>query len=66
MTIVSNESKDIVRMLSTAAFPAADAVDLYPEPLREEIDRLGEFVYNRINNGAQYTVVLDRASPGQS
>jgi glutathione S-transferase len=38
-------------MLCTAAFPAADAVDLYPEPLRDEIDRLGEFIYNRINNG---------------
>lgn len=51
MKIVSNESKDIVRMLCTAAFPGAHAVDLYPEPLRDEIDRLGEFIYNRINNG---------------
>jgi putative glutathione S-transferase len=52
MTIVSNESADIVRMLATATFPnTKHAVDLYPEALREEIDQLGAFIYNRINNG---------------
>lgn len=35
-TIVSNESAEIVRMLD-AGF-GADGPDLYPEPLREEID----------------------------
>jgi putative glutathione S-transferase len=51
-TIVSNESADILRMFNSAFSAWADnSVDLYPEPLRAEIDRVNEFVYDNINNG---------------
>jgi len=50
--IVNNESSEIIRMLNSAFDPWGDAdVDLYPEALREQIDTLNEFVYERINNG---------------
>lgn len=45
--IVSNESTDIVRMLG--AF--ASGPDLYPEPLRAEIDRWNTRIYATVNNG---------------
>src|SRR4051794_3502751 len=52
-TIVSNESADIVRMLGHAfdAYARHPELDLYPEPLRDEIDRIGEVVYRTVNNG---------------
>ncbi|WP_020177840.1 glutathione S-transferase C-terminal domain-containing protein [Methylopila sp. M107] len=51
-TIVSNESAEIIRMLN-AAFDGltGNSVDLYPEPLRDEIDALNARVYERVNNG---------------
>lgn len=51
-TIVSNESAEIMRMLNQAfnAFGNAQ-VDLYPAPLRIEIDRINQFIYDNINNG---------------
>jgi putative glutathione S-transferase len=50
--IVNNESADIVRMLNAAFDEWGDAtVDLYPEPLREEIDALNERIYETVNNG---------------
>lgn len=51
-TIVSNESGDIVRMLNQA-FNACggNSVDLYPAPLRQDIDRINAFIYDNINNG---------------
>jgi putative glutathione S-transferase len=45
--IVSNESHDIMRMFN-AAHPEDD---LYPAPLRDEIDRLNERIYATVNNG---------------
>ncbi len=49
--IVSNESGDILRMLSTEFEAFADTdVDLYPEPHREEIDALNALIYGA-NNG---------------
>jgi glutathionyl-hydroquinone reductase len=53
-TIVNNESADILRM-----FAAPDslgglggrALDLYPQDLRGEIDRVNERVYETVNNG---------------
>ena len=52
MTIVSNESAEIIRMLNSefAAF-TADRADYYPEPLRAEIDKVNERVYRTVNNG---------------
>src|SRR5690625_5670275 len=50
--IVNIESAEILRMFN-AAFDAqtGNAVDLYPAPLRAEIDRWNELVYERVNNG---------------
>ena len=50
--IVNNDSADIVRMLNSAWDEWGDAaVDLYPEPLRAEIDAINEWVYDDLNNG---------------
>ena len=50
--IVSNESAEIIRMFNDAfAAFSSSAVDLYPAPLRAEIDRVNGFVYDNINNG---------------
>ena len=52
-TIVSNESADIMRMFNDGFGPlAARDLDLYPTGHRNEIDRINETVYQRINNGA--------------
>jgi len=49
--IVSNESADILRMLGGAfAVLAGHPVDLYPEPLRDEIDALNDRIYENVNN----------------
>jgi putative glutathione S-transferase len=49
--IVNNESGDILRMMSTGfGGLASDDVDLYPEPLRDEIDVLNEQIYETVNN----------------
>jgi glutathionyl-hydroquinone reductase len=51
-TIVNNESSEIIRMLN-AEFDELGAapLDLYPAPLRPEIDEINAFVYANINNG---------------
>jgi len=51
--IVNNESAEILRMLNAAfdAWADPDAPDLYPEPLREEIDRVNDRVYRDVNDG---------------
>jgi putative glutathione S-transferase len=50
--IVNNESAEIVRMLNSAFDAWGDAeVDLYPEPLRDEIDAINHRVYETVNNG---------------
>jgi len=50
---VNNESSELIRMLNSEfdAFADDPALDLYPEALRPEIDRLNEMIYPRINNG---------------
>ncbi|GAB7094329.1 glutathione S-transferase family protein [Halolamina litorea] len=48
-TIVNNESSEIMRMLDTAF--DGNGVSLYPEDLREEIDRIVDAIYDPINNG---------------
>lgn len=51
-TIVNNESSEIIRMLNGAFNQVgANAVDLYPVPLRSEIDSINAKIYNDINNG---------------
>jgi glutathionyl-hydroquinone reductase len=50
--IVCNESADILRMLSTVFAPLAEhPVELYPKPLRAEIDTLNEHIYETVNDG---------------
>ncbi len=50
--IVNNESAEIIRIFNEA-FDAitGSTVDLYPEPLREQIDALNERIYPAVNNG---------------
>ncbi|CAF3537855.1 unnamed protein product [Fusarium graminearum] len=63
-TMVSNESSDIVRMLSTEfdrLLPEErreinrPGGGLYPEHLRQGIDELNEWVYETVNNGVYMT-----------
>ncbi|MCZ4432820.1 glutathione S-transferase family protein [Agrobacterium sp. SOY23] len=55
-TIVNNESADILRMLNSGFGDLADnAIDLYPEALRNEIDALNDHIYPRLNNGVYRT-----------
>jgi len=50
--IVSNSDDDIMRMFNSAFNAFGDAsVDFYPKPLRPEIDRLNEVIYEQVNNG---------------
>jgi putative glutathione S-transferase len=49
--IVNNESADILRMLGSVFAPfASHPIDLYPEPLREQIDALNAHIYDNVNN----------------
>ena len=51
-TIVNNESADILRMLNSGFGALADdALDLYPEALRPEIDAWNARFYPSLNNG---------------
>jgi len=51
-TIVNNESSEIIRMLNSAFDEYGDAsLDLYPQDLRTEIDRINALVYPNVNNG---------------
>jgi glutathionyl-hydroquinone reductase len=51
-TIVNNESSEIIRMLNREFDAFGDAtMDLYPAPLRGEIDRVNAFVYEAVNDG---------------
>jgi putative glutathione S-transferase len=50
--IVNNESSEIIRMLNSEFDAYGDAaLDLYPAPLRAEIDELEERVYETVNDG---------------
>jgi putative glutathione S-transferase len=51
--IVNNESADIIVMFNEAfdAFASNPELDLYPAPLRAEIDELNARVYETLNNG---------------
>ena len=50
--LVSNSDDDIMRMFNSAFNRFTDSrKDFYPEELRDEIDRLNEDIYERVNNG---------------
>lgn len=50
--IVSNESSEILRMFNSAFDElTGNHLDLYPEALREEINRLNDRIYPAVNNG---------------
>jgi len=50
--IVSNESAEIIRMFNSAFDDiTGNSRDLYPEPLRAQIDELNERIYPAVNNG---------------
>jgi glutathionyl-hydroquinone reductase len=55
-TIVNNESSEIIRMLNAElnAFATHPELDLYPEPLRPEIDRWNDRIYSAVNRGAYF------------
>ena len=54
LSIVNNESSEIIRIFNTAfnhLLPEDKAaIDIYPEVLRKEIDESNEWVYNTINS----------------
>ncbi len=51
-TIVNNESAEIIRMLNGAFGRFTNVrTDYYPAPLRAEIDRVNDLVYENVNNG---------------
>jgi glutathionyl-hydroquinone reductase len=49
--VVNNESSEIIRMLNSEFKGIANDLDLYPAPLRPEIDRINDLVYANVNNG---------------
>lgn len=50
-TIVNNESSEVIRMFKEFnEFTDVD-LDIYPEHLKDEIDQLNEWVYDKVNNG---------------
>lgn len=50
--IVNNESAELIRIFNTAFDDlTGSTLDLYPEPLRAEIDSHNERIYPRVNNG---------------
>lgn len=50
--IVSNSDDDILRMFNSAFNQYAESrLDFYPEDLREEIDKLNDFIYENVNDG---------------
>ncbi|MER3492169.1 MAG: glutathione-dependent reductase [Mastigocladus sp. ERB_26_2] len=52
-TIVNNESAEIIVMLNSQfnEFAKNPQLDLYPEELREQIDRWNDKIYHAVNNG---------------
>jgi putative glutathione S-transferase len=56
LTVVNNESADILRMLNSGFGALADEkIDLYPEELRVGIDALNARIYPMLNNGVYRT-----------
>lgn len=62
--IVSNESADILRMMNDAWDDAgASGPDLYPKPLRAEIDAWNDRVHRTLNNGVYRAGFAEAQAP---
>ena len=61
-TIVNNESREIMRNLTTAFAALGNGADLAPEPLRGAIDDALDRIYEPINNGVYRTGFADTQS----
>ena len=61
-TIVNNESREVMRNLTTVFAALGNGVDLAPEPLRGEIDDALDRIYEPINNGVYRTGFADTQS----
>jgi putative glutathione S-transferase len=54
--IVNNESSDIIRILNSAFNElTGNKADYYPSALKNEIDKINDFIYPNINNGVYKT-----------
>ncbi len=63
-TIVNNESREIMRMLSTAFDDVgSDGVDLYPEGYQDDVDRIIDEIYDPINNGVYRAGFATKQAP---
>jgi glutathionyl-hydroquinone reductase len=63
-TLVSNESKEIMRMLDTEFGDVAERdVDLYPEGYRDDVDRIIDDIYEPINNGVYRAGFATKQAP---
>jgi putative glutathione S-transferase len=62
--IVSNSDDDLLRMLNSefSEFTTNDH-DFYPAELRQQIDEMNEFVYQRVNNGVYRAGFATRQRP---
>ena len=58
-TIVNNESREILRNLTTVFADLGNGVDLSPEGLRDDIDDALDRIYEPINNGVYRTGFAD-------
>lgn len=63
-TIVNNESSELIRMFNSAfsEFAEADAPDIYPAELQDEINTINDWIYHNINNGV-YKCGFARSQP---
>jgi glutathionyl-hydroquinone reductase len=51
-TIVNNESSEILRIFNSSFnHLTGSTIDLYPDELHPQIDKINEFIYENINNG---------------
>ena len=63
-TIVNNESREIIRMLSTGFGDVGERdVDLAPESIREAVDEIITAIYEPINNGVYRTGFATKQGP---
>ncbi|TID30376.1 hypothetical protein CANINC_001078 [Pichia inconspicua] len=66
-TIVNNESSEIIRILNTEfnslIEPQFAEIDIYPEPLRSQIDELNDWIYPNINNAVYKSGFATKQEP---